>query len=236
MSFIIAVHTFEGIIMASDSRTTFNTIIDNCDGTRDNIIGSQISDTTYKTFLCNSRIGISTCGASTINKIPITGYIEKFINEKITDDNNVEDVTRLLIEYFSKISKGLNTHFLVAGYNKDSSQPIIDKVYIREEAVEPVPTEIPGAIWDGEVMAFSKLILPSYRLEEDGSYSPCFNYDINFYCFTLQDAINFANYAVDVTIKTMAFGNCVKTVGGPIDILAIKPDGAFWVARKELHA
>ena len=48
--------------------------------------------------------------------------------------------------------------------------------------------------------------------------------------------INFAEYAVDATIKTMSFQDCVKTVGGPIDILAIKPSGAFWIQRKELHA
>ena len=27
----------------------------------------------------------------------------------------------------------------------------------------------------------------------------------------------------------------VKSVGGPIDILVIKPEGAFWIDRKELH-
>ena len=54
--------------------------------------------------------------------------------------------------------------------------------------------------------------------------------------FTLQDAIDFAQYAVDITIKTMHYSNVVETVGGPIDILVIKPDKAFWIQHKELHA
>ena len=54
--------------------------------------------------------------------------------------------------------------------------------------------------------------------------------------FTLQDAIDFAQYAVDVTIKTMHYSSVVETVGGPIDILVIKPERSFWIQHKELHA
>ena len=54
--------------------------------------------------------------------------------------------------------------------------------------------------------------------------------------FTMQDAIDFAQYAVDVTIKSMHYSNLVETVGGPIDILVIKPEKAFWIQHKELHA
>jgi len=34
----------------------------------------------------------------------------------------------------------------------------------------------------------------------------------------------------------MRFQTREKTVGGPVDVLVIKPDRAFWVARKELHS
>jgi len=53
--------------------------------------------------------------------------------------------------------------------------------------------------------------------------------------FTLQDAIDFAVYGIHTTINTMRFQMRVKSVGGPIDVLVIKPDEAFWVQRKELH-
>lgn len=54
--------------------------------------------------------------------------------------------------------------------------------------------------------------------------------------FTLQDGIDFATYAIKTTIDTMRFQSVPKTVGGPIDILVVKPDeGTKWIARKELH-
>ena len=59
--------------------------------------------------------------------------------------------------------------------------------------------------------------------------------NITWGLFTLQDAINFAKYAIETTINTMRYSNVVETVGGPIDILVIKPDQAFWIQRKELH-
>ena len=77
MSFIITVHTNEGIIMASDSRSTYSLTIPKIDGGTERIVGAHTTDTTYKTYLFNSRIGISTCGAGDINGIPISGYIEK---------------------------------------------------------------------------------------------------------------------------------------------------------------
>lgn len=236
MSFIITVHTNEGIIMASDSRTTYSTTLTNQNGNNQVLVGTQITDTTYKTFLCNSRIGLSTCGDANINMIPITGYIEKFIAEKVSEDSSVVDVAESIKQYFSEINSQLNTNFIVAGYNKSESVPIVYKVCTNQGSTEQINTSSPGAIWDGEITTLSKLLTPLYSKNNTGDFIQLPNNGINFSFFTLQDAINFANYAVDVTIKTMAFENCVKTVGGPIDILAIKPDKAFWIARKELHA
>lgn len=60
--------------------------------------------------------------------------------------------------------------------------------------------------------------------------------DVAWEFFTLQDGIDFATYAIKTTIDTMRFQSVPKTVGGPIDILVIKPDeGTKWIARKELH-
>lgn len=234
MSFIITVHTNEGIIMASDSRTTYNTSNISPDGIITNFIGVQMTDTTYKTFLCNPRIGISTCGAADINNIPIAGYIEKFISEKVTNESSVDSISYGLIEYFSKYT--LSTNFIVAGYDKGDLTPKVNQVFIANGNVKSHNTSSPGAVWDGEITTLSRLVVPIGFRQPDGSYIDVENHGIAFNFFTLQDAINFAEYAVDVTIKTMAFETCAKTVGGPIDILAIKPDGAFWIQRKELHA
>ena len=97
-------------------------------------------------------------------------------------------------------------------------------------------TNTPGALWDGETDILKRLVKDVAIKTSAGTYAELKFYNIGFNFFTLQDAIDFAQYAVDSTIKTMYFQNRVKTVGGPIDILVIKPNGAFWVQRKELHA
>ncbi len=50
----------------------------------------------------------------------------------------------------------------------------------------------------------------------------------------IQDAIDFSIYAIKTTIDTMRFQARPKTVGGPIDVLLITPEGARWIRRKEL--
>lgn len=238
MSLIIAIYTHEGIVMASDSRSTGSLTSINPDGSVQYALGSQITDTTYKTFLCNERIGISTCGNGAINNIPIVRYIEKFISEQPKDESTIEKVSQSLATYFNTIAPGLTLHFIVAGY--DDNNTVIKHIKLENTnanlpIINNIDTSAPGALWDGEFLTLSKLLQPMY-IKNDNGYSLLPNNSIEWKYFTLQDAIDFAKYAIDVTIKTMAFQNCVKTVGGPIDILVIKQDKAFWIARKELHA
>lgn len=235
MSFIITVYTNEGLIMASDSRTTYTTTR-TVDGVVEKLIGVQTTDTTYKTFLCDSRIGISTCGASSINAKPIAGYIEYFISQKTHTSSTVEDTAQELLDYFCGIDPSLAAHFIVAGYDEDGAEQKIMRVFIDSRKIIPIDTSNAGAIWDGETDVVKRVVKDVALTNSDGSHAELASYSIGFNFFTLQDAVDFAKYAVDITIKTMAFRDCVKTVGGPIDILAIKPTGAFWIERKELHA
>ena len=86
MSFIITVYTHEGIIMASDSRITYTTYEPNPNGKGAlKNYGIQSTDTTYKTFICNSTIGLSTSGASSIKNKPISIYIEDFIAKHVKE-------------------------------------------------------------------------------------------------------------------------------------------------------
>ncbi len=235
MSFIIIVYTNEGIVMASDSRITYTTTTVE-GGVERKQIGIQVTDNTYKTFQFNDRIGISTCGVSDIKGIPIAGYIEKFIASNSEHTNTVEDVADKLLKYFGQFNPKPRTNFIVAGYDaNDLSQHIIN-VFISDSLIIPRDTTSQGVVWDGEADVFKRLVKPVSIKQEDGTYEelPCFYTGYNF--FTLQDAIDYAEYAVDVTIKTMFFQNRVKTVGGPIDILVIPPKGSFCIQHKELHA
>ena len=236
MSFIITVYTNEGIVMASDSRITYNNSRQLPDGTKEKNIGVQITDTAYKTFQCNAKVGLSTCGAASLNGVPIAGYIEDFISLKVSQNDDVDKVSQELINYFSQFTPIPYANFIVAGYNSSDNKQHVNRVRLAQKQIKSIDVSSPGAVWDGEYDILQRLIKNVALKNPDGTYFDLNGYNIGFNFFTLQDAIDFAQYAIDSTIKTMFFQDRVKTVGGPIDILAIKPSGAFWIQRKELHA
>ena len=241
MSFVIAIYVKEGIVMASDSRTTFstnNTIPPQKEGDAPIVVnnfGVHISDTNYKTFVTTNHVGITTCGDACIKGLPITGYIESFIREY--DSADVETIANALLPYFMKIEPNLKSVFTVAGYKYVKENQYEQKVYVirtQRGVVEPLDTTSQGAHWEGETDVLIRLIQPLSVKQEKGSIDlPQYIIPWNFY--TLQDAIEFAEYATKVTIDTMKFQERVKTVGGPIDILVLKPNNHQWIAHKELH-
>ena len=105
------------------------------------------------------------------------------------------------------------------------------RIFTSSDKIESINTDIQGAIWDGKIDVLSRVLTTMYTK----SGNALTDYQIPFNHFTIQDAIDFAKYAIQTTIDTMKFQQRGKTVGGPVDILIIKPDNAFWIARKELH-
>ena len=74
----------------------------------------------------------------------------------------------------------------------------------------------------------------AYKKTQD-SFEELTNFPIAWNYFTLQDAVDFAKYAVKITIDTMKFQQRIKTVGGDIDILVLKPNKSFWISRKKME-
>ena len=255
MSLIVTVCTNEGIVMASDSRITYNNLIT---GEK----GVHFSDTAYKTFMCGENIGISTCGNADIYGVPIAGYIEDFIKNNFSNQD-VATTSNLLLEYFNKIAKGQNIHFQIAGYTRknDKDLPTVYEVYLAENLVRESLLGGCNAFIDGEKDIIFKLFRHGYIVDnenvlkfdnltidnEDGTkssyknsivlinnFSELIGAKIAWNLLTLQDAVDFARYTIQTTIETMRFEQRVKTVGGPIDVLIIKPTGAKFLVRKEL--
>lgn len=237
MSFIIAVHVGEGIVLASDSRTTYTSketlpnkqIVEH--------IGIHSTNTTDKTFICPNRCGISTCGESSIFGMPITSYIQSFIREKINTETKVDEIPNMLIEYFRSFDPIPNVNFLVAGYDEvdGTFKQALYGVQIADSVVDKKNTDLQGATWDGEIIVLARLVQSVGLKNDDGSYTPLPDQEILWSFFTLQDAIDFAKYAVETTISTMRFQKVIETVGNPIDILVIQPEkDPFWISKKEL--
>ena len=235
MSFLIAVYVNEGIVLASDRRTTYSNTVE-VEGNVIQRIGIHTTNSTDKTFMCPNGAGISTCGEASLQGAPITGYIQEVIRTQISEDCDVEEIPNLLIQYFQQLPTVPDTNFIVAGY-KSVDEKKVQKVYkvnVKTSAVTAVDTTNQGATWDGESLTLTRLLLNVALVDQNGNCNPLPFEPILFEYFTLQDAVDFARYAVETTIQTMRFKNVVETVGGEVDILVITPDETKWLQKAEL--
>lgn len=239
MSFVIAMFVREGIVMASDSRLTLNKTEQQDERTTVHA-AVGMSDSNYKTFLAPNNIGISTFGAADIGGVPIAGYIESFIAEDLSDQTEVDDVPAALLQHFSEFDPVPDAGFLVAGYKSNNGrreQQVWMVTVATGETQRVNPPGQQGAHWAGAGDIVARLVQPVAVLGRDGSIEhrlPHFQIPWGF--FTLQDAVDFCIFAVRSTIDAIRFEPRPKAVGGPIDVLVIRPDEAHWVQRKELHA
>lgn len=241
MSLIITLYPREGIVMASDSRLTLNATQRTPNGEQI-LLAAGMSDSIYKTFLAGGRIGISTYGQAEIDGAPISGYIETFIREQYSDERTITEFANELNQHFKSFNPIPNVQFHVAGY-EDSEEGLKQMVYqvtpnhnIVEIKNPDRPNGQPrhGASWGGEADILTRLILPVYTKDDNDNYNQLPHYQAPWQFFTLQDAIDFAVYAIRATIDSVRFLPRPKTVGGPIDVLVIKPNESTWISRKEL--
>lgn len=259
MSLIVSVFINGAIIMASDSRASMSrTMVNGNQTIVDNFI--HYNDTTMKTYLCPNNCGISVCGNATIEGSPISGRIDSFIKECIKDSTDVEEMPKLILEYFHKFKISSPTIFHICGFhnNGGSYEKRVYKIELMKQSVQVDGKEKCGVFWDGEVDVLTKLIkstiLPfdntsvynidnvnidnkkidhAYIIDRDKSMV-LKEMEMPIDHFTIQDAIDFAVYAIKTTAETMRFQLTAKTVGGPIDVLVLKPSEALWVKKKEL--
>lgn len=234
MSFIIAVYVNEGIVLASDRRTTYTNTVNTQDGRIIQRIGIHCTNSTDKTFLCPNKAGISTCGDASFLGKPITGFIKAMIREKITPETSVSDIPQIINDYFNSFESVPNTHFIVAGYVENGKKQYICKVNPFSKQVKTMDSDCQGATWDGETNTLTRLLQNVALKIADGNYNDLPYENVLWEYFTLQDAIDFAKYAVETTINTMRFKNVIETVGGKIDILVITPDKSFWLEKEKV--
>lgn len=236
MSFLIAVYVNEGIVLASDRRTTYT----NTQKSGENIIqriGVHLTNSTDKTFTCPNGAGISTCGEASLLGKPITGYIQDMIRTKISEEVAVKEIPQIIIEYFNALQEVPDTNFIVAGYNNSPNGEkcqMLYKLNIKSKQIESIDTSNQGAIWEGETYTLSRLLQNIAIKTSNGTYVDLPFEEILWGYFTLQDAVDFARYAVETTIQTMHFKNVIETVGGSVDILVITPDKTKWLQKEIL--
>jgi hypothetical protein len=240
MSFVITAYVREGIVMAADSRLSLNS---------QQVIGSSVSnliavaqsDSNQKLFVTKSGVGISTVGDADIKGVPIAGLIEQFVDQIIADNQwSPEKVADEIIIYFNAQPIIPNTQFHISGYDHNTNEQQVFHAVIKTSTKNKVnPKDQFGVTWAGESDVVARILNPSAEIDPlngnsiKGVYP---NIPIPFNFFTLQDAIDFSVYAVRTTIDTIRFQPRPKSVGGPIDVLVIKPNEVKWIKKKELNA
>lgn len=242
MSFIITVYVPEGIVMAADSRLSLNKTTPQGEKT---VILQQFesSNSSQKLFLLNNKIGLSTCGDAAINKKPIAGYIDQFVEEKVKEQTDVSEIPALLNSFFGEKYNKPAVNFHVAGFKIENgvSTPYVYRCYMssmthKRENIDQQNNVIDGCAWDGESETMSRLLKQCKMLAGGNSWIDLPDAGIAWNFFSLQDAIDFAIYAIRTTIDTIRFQTKPKTVCDPIDVLVLKAGReGQWIQRKEYH-
>lgn len=249
MSVMCCVYVPEGIVLAAESRLTRTRtkapveISNDEEGKKYKVESTTytLSDNAQKVLLINkANVGVSFCGNAIIEGITVADYIRRFEIEKVVEEDSVEDVANKLSEYYSFTG----TLFFVCGYKDDipyvfqvkhndvkrynvaSQIPNDDQVTEKESAnnntdvVKNEENVVYSAAWAGKDTAITKIINESPKL------------NVDWKTMQLKDAIDFAEFLIDVTIKYERFSDDIQTCGGSIDILVITKDTTFWKQHK----
>jgi len=242
MSFIITVYVPDAIVMASDSRQSITIQRQKPDGTKLQPVETVSSDFVYKTFLLSKQgVGISTFGESILGKVTIESHIKRFQEEKLGDGDDIFGIAQELLEFFRKKFPNADTAFHIAGFKKEARMSVPYVYYCqvsrneirRLNAKQGTDEVVYGASWGGQVDVIAGILTPSQLKSTDGKTQQVIKAPVIWETVPIQDAIDFAIYAVRTTIDTIRFQARSKNVGGPIDVLLLTPEKNSWIQRKE---
>lgn len=244
MSFVVTVYVPEGIVMASDSRQSLTIERKTAEGEKLPPIQAVASDFTYKLFLLKQQeVGISAYGETLLGRVQMESHIKRLEEERLKDNDTVDKVADKLMAYFRGKFPQANTVFHVAGFKKEEgvSIPHVYVCHIGKDKRERVNFDINtnrvkyGCSWGGETDVILLLLKPYQVLGPDNKPAPVTSFPIAWDSMNVQDAIDFAIYAVRTTVDTVRFQVRPKTVGGEIDVLLLTPLEGQWVQKKQLH-
>ena len=231
MSLVVSVYVPSGIVMAADSRMSALLSGKRQDGDQQETVQQQIvlSDSAYKIVALPSvGAGVSLYDSAVISNQPADSHLHAFAEQELSEEDDVVTVADRFLAYFQEKFPKVNLGFHVAGYRIEgrASVPYVLVGHTtREPKVRRVNATEEGRVQYGVVRAGDVLV--ANRLI-DKQVLPLFA------AMPLQDAIDYAIHLIRTTIDTLRFEPRYPSVGGPIDVLVVTPDGMEWVQRKEL--
>jgi 20S proteasome alpha/beta subunit len=232
MSLVVTIYVPSGIVMAADSRMTVLRTEDREESGQKMRVQQQLvlSDSAYKIVELNAvAAGVAVYDSAIIANQPVESQVRRFEEEALSSGDDVKSVAEKFMKYFQSNHPSFGVGFHVAGYRQEGKSRV---PYVlvghttREPEIRRVNADDKGAVQYGVVRAGDVLV--ANRLI-DTNYLPLFA------AMPLQEAIDYAVHLIRSTIDTLRFEPRFPTVGGPIDVLVVQPQGMHWVQRKELR-
>lgn len=264
MTIVVACASPEGIVLASDSRTTER-------------YGSHrrvTSESAHKVFEAGGRIGVATYGDATIAHRTIRGLFDDWASG-INSTGDLNDLAASLGTFFHErlaaatppkrfrgvadlLPRRWPLGFLVVGYQGGVGEVLEVKVGAEKCDVSTtgLRTDTPSlVVYRGQTSALRRLIrgVDFDELRESRIAIPpefeqrlqTLHYEL-IYPVTTQDAVELAYFLIETTIRMQRFSDGtlagrsrdgkgpIPGCGGPVQALVIDPRGVEWVARNEV--
>lgn len=214
MSLIMALETYEGIVMTADRLSTLNHNNEE-QGTIDCF---PKSFNTRKLFVTKNGYGLSCCGDGKLtNEYLVEQFLlEEFCSKDFSDKQPLE-IAQYLVSSIKSYNKKIP--FIFCGFKKGKSF----KFDISEQFdIKIVPDNL-RVIRNGDILISNALFNTEY-----------FYYGYSTY--RLQDAVNLLVYTNQVTAKYQQFQEVLQTVSEECDVLVLLKNGKhLWLNKNELH-
>ncbi|MEO6197340.1 MAG: hypothetical protein ABIP58_04440 [Dehalococcoidia bacterium] len=232
MSLVVTVYVPSGIVMAADSRMT---VLRSEDREEDGQKVRQhqqlvLSDSAYKIVEARkARVGMALYDAGIIDNEPVDSHVHRFDEEVLEEGDDAPVVASKFLAFMKERHATSAVGFHIAGYRREG-RTSVPYVLVGHTTREPEIRRVNateqwalqyGVVRAGDVLVANRMI--------DENYLPLFG------AMPLQEAIDYAVHLIRTTIDTLRFEPRFPTVGGPIDVLVVQPEGMRWVQRKELR-
>lgn len=233
MSLVALLSVAEGIAIAADRRSTSSTLLPSKKKNYQECIGMVSNDHSDKVFVCNNDCIIAVTGKATLQERNIKYWISNFMKEYIHRDIDITQMPELMFSYIASFDEMIDTHFVIAGYDKNKKKHIYDVSILEQEYYE-YDTSVPTGLYIGATYCVDHLLKACVVTDTDGHKHQLPEVAIRYELFTLKDAIQFCRFLIDLTKQMLDFIDYTNTVGGNTDVLVIKEDGVTWIQKEEL--
>lgn len=256
MTIVVAVACPEGLVLGADSRAT--------------VYGESAArvatDYAQKLFAVSERFGAATFGWGFLDGNTVAGMMEEF-EAQTKPARHVGEAVERLKEFFGDrlkrhLEKGLDEPpaegvdvlgFVVGGYDEQGVGRLRTLYLPSGTVVDGASTAAAecGATWEGEIDVLIRLVKgwdaaridTSEWPEEQRQALEQSEYLTSFTQMALQDAVDFAAFAIRTTIDMQRFSDGTvgapgrfPSCGGSAELLAITSRGLQWLQETKLRA